>query len=39
VFVPVVDILNLLCDYQFVSSVLDELCFTPCLMQHAGNLL
>ena len=25
VFVSVVDILNILCDYQFVFSVLDEL--------------
>ena len=25
VFVPVADILNILCDYQFVFSVLDEL--------------
>jgi len=25
VFVPVADILNKLCDYQFVFSVLDEL--------------
>jgi len=25
----------ILCDYQFVFSVFDELCFTPCLMQRA----
>jgi len=25
-FVPEVDILNILCDYQFVFSVLDKLC-------------
>jgi len=25
VFVPVADILNILCDYQFVFSVLDEI--------------
>ena len=34
VFVPMADILNILCNYQFVFSVLDELCFTPCLMQR-----
>ena len=33
VFVPMVNILNISCDRQFVFSVLDELCFTPCLMQ------
>jgi len=35
VFMPVVDILNILCDYQFVFSVLDELYFShhPWLMQ------
>jgi len=34
-FVPVVDILNIFCDYQFVFSVQAwwTLCFTPCLMQ------
>jgi len=26
VFMPTVDILNIPCDYQFVFSVLDELC-------------
>jgi len=34
VFEPKVDILNILCDYQFVFSVLDKLRFTPCLMQQ-----
>ena len=34
VFVPEADISNILCDYQFVFSALDELCFTLCLMQQ-----
>jgi len=33
VFVPMVNIFNIPCDCQFVFSVLNELCFTPCLMQ------
>jgi len=28
VFMPVMNILNIFCDYQFVFCVLDELCFT-----------
>jgi len=32
VFVPMVDILNIPYDCQFVLSVLDELCFTRRLM-------
>ena len=34
VFKPKADILNICHDCQFVFSVLDELCFTPCLMQQ-----
>jgi len=37
VFMPEADILNILCDYQFVFSVLDELYvsqFTSCLIQQ-----
>jgi len=34
VFEPKAEILNIRCDYQFVVSVLDELCFTLCLMQQ-----
>ena len=38
VFMPEVDILNILCDYQFVFSVLDELC-ASLHVDIAGNVL
>jgi len=38
VFVPMVDILNIPCDCQFVFSVLDELLFHMTL-DAAGNIL
>jgi len=37
VFVPVADILNILCDYQFVFSVLDELYVLHYMLDAACN--
>jgi len=33
VFLIMMDILNIACDWQFVFTLLDELCVTPRLMQ------
>ena len=38
VFMPEADILNILCDYQFVFSVLDELVFQT-MLDAAGHVL
>jgi len=39
VFVPVADILNIFCDYQFVFSVFDELYVSRHACYAAGNIL